>query len=498
MQPATTRPDLENGSAILSFLGDPRAIRLLALFRALAVTVAFVAVLEMPTAQASSYTPTTGTDFFTPSGVWNQPLDANAPLASNSSTLVSTLNWEVNNYGAWINTDQYSTGVYTVPSDQPTVHVTLDHINPQLAADFDQVPLPPDAHPAQGTDGHLVVWQPVTQTMWEFWQLHTDGSGNWHTSYGGKMTNVSSNPGYFSQQFGATATGLPLVGGLMTLQEETDGVINHALQLAIPHAKAGTWTFPAQRTDGDNAQATAIPEGTRFRLPANLVISPVPRQTAMMARAAQRYGIIVNDQSGVVSFRAEDPYLYTQKYGFDPYGPFAFEALSPSQLLAFFPWQELQVVSPDEPAPAAADDRVTTPAGASRTPLAEQRAFGPPPARRPVVTGLRQSRTRWRLGKSRVGFAKARLPVGTTFTFSLNAPAAVRFDFTQRAGRTVNRRIAGRLSFSAHTGRNKVHFEGRISQKQKLKPGRYTLVVTASDSAGNKSNAAGASFTIVR
>jgi hypothetical protein len=54
------------------------------------------------------------------------------------------------------------------------------------------------------------------------------------------------------------------------------------------------------------------------------------------------------------------------------------------------------------------------------------------------------------------------------------------------------------LSFSAHAGRNKVHFEGRISQKQKLKPGRYTLVVTASDSAGNKSNAAGASFTIVR
>jgi hypothetical protein len=133
----------------------------------------------------------------------------------------------------------------------------------------------------------------------------------------------------------------------MTLQEETDGVINHALQLAIPHAKAGTWVFPAQRSDGDSTAQNAIPEGTRFRLPANLNIDALklPRQTAMMAKAAQKYGIIINDQSGAVSFRAEDPYLYTQQNGIDPY-PYVFEGQSPSQLLGAFPWQKLQVVKP--------------------------------------------------------------------------------------------------------------------------------------------------------
>jgi hypothetical protein len=314
--------------------------------RVLALAVVAFGLLAAPSAQASSYTPIRGTDFFTSSGVWNKPLAVNAPLASNSSTLSGTLNWEVANYGSWINTTSYSTPVYTVPANQPTVVVTLDQINPLLAADFLQVPLPADARPAQGTDGHLVVWQPSTQTMWEFWQLHKDGSGNWHTSYGGKMTNVSSNPGYF-QRNGATATGLPLVGGLMTLQEETDGVINHALQFAIPHAKAGTWVFPAQRSDGDSTSATAIPEGTRFRLPASLNITALklPRQTAMMAKAVQKYGMIVNDQSGAVSFRAEDPYLYTQQYGIDPYG-YAFGGQSPGQLLNSFPWKRLQVVKP--------------------------------------------------------------------------------------------------------------------------------------------------------
>ena len=68
--------------------------------------------------------------------------------------------------------------------------------------------------------------------------------------------------------------------------------------------------FPAQRADGDSTADTAIPEGTRFRLPASLNIDALnlPRQTAMMAKAAQKYGIVVaTARRG--GFRAEDPYL---------------------------------------------------------------------------------------------------------------------------------------------------------------------------------------------
>jgi hypothetical protein len=47
------------------------------------------------------------------------------------------------------------------------------------------------------------------------------------------------------------------------------------------------------------------------------------------------------------------------------------------------------------------------------------------------------------------------------------------------ASRTV---VAGTLTFSAHVGTNKVRFEGRISKHKKLKPGSYTLLVTATAS----------------
>jgi hypothetical protein len=316
----------------------------------LGVLTATLALLAPATAQAYDYTPVRGTDFFKADGVWNKPLASNAPLSSNTKKLVSNLLNQVNTSGPWINTTQYSTPVYTVPADQPTVHVQLDAEanNPKLQADFDQVPIPSDARPAAGTDQHLVVWQPSTQTMWEFWLMRKDADGNWAARWGGKMSNVSSNPGYFPYPYGATATSLPLTGGLMTIQEEADGAFNHALAMALPKTKANSFVFPAQRTDGDDTSANAIPEGTRFRLPASLNIDAMnlPRQTKMMAKAVQKYGAIVRDKSGAVTFYGEDPHTFEQTNGLDPYPVYAFGGLSPSALLAQFPWRYMQVVRP--------------------------------------------------------------------------------------------------------------------------------------------------------
>ena len=43
-----------------------------------------------------------------------------------------------------------------------------------------------------------------------------------------------------------------------------------------------------------------------------------------------------------------------------------------------------------------------------------------------------------------------------------------------------------------------VRFQGRISPKRKLKPGRYRLTVTATDSVGRSSVPGTLSFTIVK
>jgi CSLREA domain-containing protein len=136
----------------------------------------------------------------------------------------------------------------------------------------------------------------------------------------------------------------------------------------------------------------------------------------------------------------------------------------------------------------------------------------------PVLTSVSQSSKRWIESNAKPRISRrAKLPIGTTFAFTLNETARVSFLFTQRVS---GRRVAGRcvrptrrnghrprcglsvtrgtLTFTGHAGRNKVRFQGIISSASKLKPGVYTLVITAVDAAGQRSAAKTLIFTIVR
>jgi hypothetical protein len=71
-------------------------------------------------------------------------------------------------------------------------------------------------------------------------------------------------------------------------------------------------------------------------------------------------------------------------------------------------------------------------------------------------------------------------------------------------GRNLHRPVCRRtvtastISFPAHAGSNKLVFQGRVTRSRKLTPGRYTLIITATNSAGAKSNRVPLTFTIVR
>jgi hypothetical protein len=135
----------------------------------------------------------------------------------------------------------------------------------------------------------------------------------------------------------------------------------------------------------------------------------------------------------------------------------------------------------------------------------------------PVVRNARQSTTRWREGNRLARISHATTPTGTTFSFALNEQVTVTFSFAQLlSGRKVsgkcaaqtekNRRkpicertvTAGTLTFTGHAGTNEVAFQGRISPVKKLGPGLYTLVITATNSAGVRSAPQSLSFTIVK
>jgi hypothetical protein len=292
------------------------------------------------------------------------PLAMDAPLAPSSSARMSAFDEliaaeERAGTGPSIDETEYSTPLYVVGPDQPKVDV---HLNDgpwaaPLQAVFDEgVPIPEGAEPAAGTDGHMTVYQPSSDTLWEFWRAAKTGSG-WQASWGGAMQHVSESPGYYTDtswsglppsegwNWGATATSLPVIAGVIRIAELRTGRIEHALALDIPNACSHEFSFPAQRSDGTEASPDCIPEGAHMRLNpsldlAALRISPIAR---MLAEAAQRYGLVVRDITDHdVGFYAEDP----TPTGSNPYtGPAGlFDGLEPWELLREFPWDKLQLL----------------------------------------------------------------------------------------------------------------------------------------------------------
>jgi len=161
--------------------------------------------------------------------------------------------------------------------------------------------------------------------------------------------------------------------------------------------------------------------------------------------------------------------------------------------------------------PALGPIAVTSTAPAPTPPL-----IATPPT--PTISSLSETAKTWRERNAPAAVSleeKSRKPpLGTTFSFSLNEPASVTFAFTELAdGRKVgkscmaqterNRRkrrctrtvIAATLTFSAHAGTNRVHFEGLITEHTRLEPGSYTLLVSATAS-GKRSIARTLQFTI--
>ena len=98
------------------------------------------------------------------------PSSRNAAIDPDSAKLiVDYLNQEVNReraarIGPWIDTDSYSTPLYIVGPKQRRVKRGAPDANAAwrkgLQQVFTKVPIPPNARPAAGTDGHMTIWQP--------------------------------------------------------------------------------------------------------------------------------------------------------------------------------------------------------------------------------------------------------------------------------------------------------------------------------------------------
>ncbi len=262
-----------------------------------------------------------------------------------------------------LNTTAYSAPIYTVTAGQPTVNVQWNNCqgqppDPNLIAQFQNVPIPDNAVPSDGSDAEMVIWQPSSATEWEFWKAARDPStGAWSACWGGRITHVSRNPGIMPPHYGATASGLPLLAFLIRVSELQSGHIDHAINLEVPTVQRYVFSWPANSTDGRETNWSDPAEGERFRLDPSLNLSTLglSRGEQIIAKAMQTYGLIVTDGTGSsLAIQAEDPRQYMGSSGTDPYAAF-FSGSHQYLWLKDIPWDHLQALPWDygKPGPEA-------------------------------------------------------------------------------------------------------------------------------------------------
>ena len=288
-------------------------------------------------------TPGLGQQIFTPDYPWNQNI-SNAPVAANSAAIISHIGSTVKIHPDW-GADSPTNGtspLYGIPynvvhSNTVTkINVIIDNYPGE--SDVVPVPIPTNAviegdyqgsqnpngggyNDGQRGDSHLIVWDVDDNIGYELFGAtrpsdptlfpntddnelaHTDGLWHaasetvWHFN-----TNTFRPIGWTS----ADAAGLSILAGLarpdegLTVAQGGKGAINHALRLTLPAGDINPqYIYPGSHMVSESQGASNVPMGARLRLAntlaVNTLISNMPPESQIVAKAMQQYGLIVAD-----------------------------------------------------------------------------------------------------------------------------------------------------------------------------------------------------------
>ncbi len=294
----------------------------LVLSLAVPLTAATIAGAGPATASGGSGAPTptlAGCPVFPADNPWNQRIDR-LPVARGSAQTIARIGLSDPvhpDFGTVYNGAPNGIPYAVVSERTPKVQVRFT----SAAGESDRAPYPLPRHvpieggPASTGDRHVIVVDRSTCTDYELYDAHPVGGGARWTAGSGAIFHLRSDrlrPGGWTS---ADAAGLPILPGLTRYREVRAGAIDHALRFTAPCTGA-RYVYPARHEAATCGQPGEPPMGLRVRLRTSLNISHLPRQARIVARALQRYGMILADNgspwyiSGAPDARWDDAALH--------------------------------------------------------------------------------------------------------------------------------------------------------------------------------------------
>jgi hypothetical protein len=271
---------------------------------------------DVQTSACDASAPTTppqimGCNIFPADNPWNQDVSC-LPLDPNSAAYIAAMNptrhmhpdwgdWSSDQYGIpW----QAGSGASPVAFNWTTSwgNGESDPVACASGGGMFCYPIPTTAKieggPGAGTgdDRHVLyidtTGAPDQCTLYEIYNAQNFTSAPWNAA-NGAIFHLGSNHLRPDQWTSADAAGLPILPGLVRVDEVIAGEIRHAIRFTMSSTLNG-FIHPATHAAG-HAGANLPPMGLRLRLRANFAMSGASAAAQVILRAMQRYGILLAD-----------------------------------------------------------------------------------------------------------------------------------------------------------------------------------------------------------
>jgi hypothetical protein len=250
--------------------------------------------------------------YFPDGAPWYQDVSS-APLDQESRRVIAFLDGV--GWGTGTLRIDFSIEVLQATADTPLRSFTPTDDFYEPDCDREEVPVPVGGA-LEGEDGyrcssdgdcHLIVEDRQRMRLFEMWRADIAGD----VFRGGclavwDMTRVYPPSGRGEQCTSADAAGFPIAPLLFGADEVAAGSIEHAIRFILPNARIrrGVYLHPATHAGAPSGPANAPPYGARLRLRSDYPVSSLPVGAQVVARAMQRYGMLLAD-GGQIALTAQ-------------------------------------------------------------------------------------------------------------------------------------------------------------------------------------------------
>lgn len=244
---------------------------------------------------------------FSESSYWNTPLPERAPIGRNSREILRYLrrvsNADFVSLAGTSRTGEWGMPIYHAVDGDP-VYDVANTCPTMLPPEFSQVRIPRGASADPTSDAAMTIYDRGQGLVFGLWRARYDAGRDAWSTCGGTVYYLGSN-GLHGQlpdsdeRRNVGHRGIPPPTWAVRIAEIESRSIAHVLKIAVPATRC-RHVFPMVRDECGTTARYAPPEGTRIRIKPSIDLSRLRLSPAarVVARALQRYGAVIGDQSG--------------------------------------------------------------------------------------------------------------------------------------------------------------------------------------------------------